>query len=111
MHGIVRRDVLLVCLGDSTHSNGRPRHPRPGPLEDYASAIVAHAVGVLHRSPGSQRSRAPWVRFKKQSFTPKALHNQSGTSRLFNAFGVNGVVNHEPRVRPSASSGRPWATV
>ena len=36
---------------------------------------LAYAVGVIFQSPGSRRSRAPWVSVPSESLTPKVLNN------------------------------------
>ena len=37
--------------------------------------ILLYAVGVIFQSPGSRRSRAPWVDVIRNTFTPQALYN------------------------------------
>ena len=37
--------------------------------------ILLYAEGVVLQSPGSRRSRAPWVQSVGKTSTPKALHN------------------------------------
>jgi hypothetical protein len=50
-------------------------------------AITTNAVGVTHRSPGSRRSRAPWVGLE-HTVTPKELNKTTPRDWLCNAFGV-----------------------
>jgi len=60
---------------------------------DALGIELAYAVGVISQSPGSRRSRAPWVSVPSESPTPKVLNNSRYHvhEHMYNAFGVNVV--------------------
>ncbi len=68
---------------------------------------MRYAVGVVFQSPGSRRSRAPWVHGVPKTFTPQALYRvvPPEASQIVQRLRRNAM---DGNVNPGCAA-RPWA--